>query len=170
MPLMPRTKAPELAVETVDGGRWHLSEQTPRNFTLIVFYRGLHCPVCANYLRDLDRKVADFAERGVDVIAASGDDGASAAATKAEWGLKKLAIGYGQSIASMRKWGLYISTATKESEPAEFGEPGMFLIRPDGEVFYVAVNSAPWGRPSFRDLLGGIDYVLAHNSPPRGVA
>ena len=170
MPLMPRTKAPELAIETLDRGQWRLAEQTPQNYTLIVFYRGLHCPICANYLRDLDRKVADFVERGVDVIAVSGDDRARAAETKAEWGLETVAIGHGQSIASMREWGLYISTAIKESEPAEFGEPGVFLVRPGGEVFYVAINSAPWGRPSFRDLLAAVDYTLANDYPPRGVA
>ena len=169
-PLMPRSKAPELAVETLDSGAWRLSDQAPENFTLIVFYRGLHCPICARYLGDLDRKIGDFAARGVGVITVSGDERERAAKSKAEWEIENVTIGYAQSIASMREWGLYVSTAIKEAEPAEFGEPGVFLIRPDQEVYYIATSSAPFARPSFRELLGAIDYALEVDYPPRGVA
>ena len=55
-PLIPRQPAPELNVETVGRGAWKMSEQSPENFTLVVFFRGLHCPICANYLCDLQRK------------------------------------------------------------------------------------------------------------------
>ncbi|MCZ6522804.1 MAG: redoxin domain-containing protein, partial [Alphaproteobacteria bacterium] len=111
--VIPRTQTPGLEVETLDGGSWRLSERSPDKFTLVVFYRGLHCPICKNYLRDLDGLVGDLGERGVEVIAVSGVDQERAAKTKEEWGLENVAIGYGQSIANMRDWGLFISNSIK---------------------------------------------------------
>ena len=168
--LVPRAKAPELRLETVAGDTWRLSEQRPESFTMIVFYRGLHCPVCKSYLRSLEGRLDDFRSRGVEVIAISGDTRERAEQVKEEWGLEKLRVGYGQSIASMREWGLFISNAIKESEPALFGEPGLFLIRPDGTVYYEAINSMPFGRPSFQEMLGTIDWVLENDYPARGEA
>lgn len=38
-----------------------------------MFYRGLHCPICTKYLLELERLAADFASRGVQVVAISSD-------------------------------------------------------------------------------------------------
>lgn len=168
--VIPRTQTPGLEVETLDGDSWRLSERSPDKFTLVVFYRGLHCPICKNYLRDLDRKVGDFGERGVEVIAVSGDDQERAAKTKEEWGLENVAIGYGQSIANMRDWGLFISNSIKDTEPAQFGEPGVFLVRPGGELYYAAINSAPFARPSFNEVMMAVDFVVKNDYPARGEA
>lgn len=51
-----------------------LAEARPEHFTLVVFYRGWHCPICRGYLAQLDRAVEELAGLGVDVIAVSGDD------------------------------------------------------------------------------------------------
>jgi peroxiredoxin len=166
----PRQAAPELVVETVGGGTWRLSEQTPESFTLIVFYRGVHCPFCRTQLQDLKAKQEDFRARGIEVIAISGNDGEQAQRAAREWELGDLPIGYGQSVESMREWGLYISRGIKADQPELFGEPGLFLIRPDGTVYYVAVQSMPFARPSLQDLLAGIDFVLKNDYPARGEA
>ncbi len=42
MKVIPRTKTPDLVVETVGHGTWSLAEQNPEHFTLLVFYRGHH--------------------------------------------------------------------------------------------------------------------------------
>ena len=165
---MPRTRAAELRVETIEADRWSLHDQSPKSFTMIVFYRGLHCPVCKRYLLGLDRRLDDFHEHGVEVIAISGDTRVRAEQAKQDWELENLRIGYGQSIDSMREWGLFISHAIKESEPDLFGEPGLFLIRPDGTVYYEAINSMPFGRPSFQEMLGAVEWVLQNNYPARG--
>jgi hypothetical protein len=47
--LKPRKPVPALDFDTVGGDRWSLAAQKPQNFTMIVFYRGLHCPVCRRY-------------------------------------------------------------------------------------------------------------------------
>jgi peroxiredoxin len=166
--LIPTTKAPDLEVPVAGGDRWSLREQDPRNFTMVVFYRGLHCPVCKGYLQSLERRLEEFRARGVEVIAISGDTRDQAEKAKQEWGLENLAIGYGQSIDSMRDWGLFVSRAIKESEPDLFGEPGLFLIRPDGTVYYESIQSMPFGRPSFQEMLSAIDFVLQKDYPARG--
>lgn len=55
----PGQEAPELSVETIGGQRWTLSERDPERFTMVVFYRGLHCPVCRKYIGELDGLVGD---------------------------------------------------------------------------------------------------------------
>ncbi len=152
------------------GDPWTLADRRPERFTTIVFYRGLHCPVCRTYLSELERKLDEFIRRGVDVIAVSGDDGERARRTAEEWKLERLTVGYGQSIASMREWGLFISHGIKEPEPELFGEPGFFLVRPDGTIYYAAVNSMPFGRPRLDDMLAALDFIIARNYPARGEA
>ena len=166
--LTPTDRAPDLQIETLDQGKWSLQKQNPENFTMIVFYRGLHCPVCKGYLQGLERRLDDFRSRGVEVIAISGDTRGRAEQTKLDWGVETLPIGYGQSIDSMREWGLFVSRAIKESEPDLFGEPGLFLIRPDDTVYYEAIQSMPFGRPAFQEMLGAIDFVLQNGYPARG--
>lgn len=61
--LKPREAVPALEVETLDG-TWSLADQNPENFTLVVFYRGLHCPICTKYIGELDRLKNDFDEIG----------------------------------------------------------------------------------------------------------
>jgi peroxiredoxin len=63
-PLLPRQPVPPLSVPLAGGGTWTLAERQPRNFTLVVFYRGLHCPICRAYLAELQARLDDFAARG----------------------------------------------------------------------------------------------------------
>ena len=46
----------------------------------------LHCPICAGYLGDLEKKLGDFEDKGVPVIAISSDVEARAAEAKEKWG------------------------------------------------------------------------------------
>jgi peroxiredoxin len=165
---IPTYPSPALSVETVGGPQWTLADRRPARFTMIVFYRGLHCPVCHAYLAELERLLPEYAARGVEMIAISGDDAERAARTRSEWKLETLPVGFGQDTESMRAWGLYVSAGIKEPEPAEFGEPGLFLIRPDGTVYYVGINSMPFGRPALGEMLKSIDFIIARGYPPRG--
>ena len=158
-------RSPALEVRTLDGARWTLAESSPRVFTLVVFYHGHHCPVCRAYVGELDRKEDAFTGRGVEVIAVSGDSAARAERSRAEWMLGRLRLGYGLTERQMRTWGLSVAHGTQPNEPAVFNDPGVFLVRPDGVLFYAALTSLPVGRPRFDDLLEGIDYVLAREAP-----
>ena len=118
----------------------------------------------------MDRKFEEFERRGVDVIAVSTDPKDRAARSKEEWKLGRLPIGYGLEISKAREWGLFISRGIKESEPAEFAEPGVFLVRPDGTLYAASVQSMPFARPHFTDLLAAVDFIANNAYPPRGEA
>lgn len=171
--LYPRQAVPALAVETVFGARWALSEQKPERFTLAVFYRGLHCPICRGYIGELDRSHDEFHKRGIGVIAISSDVRERAAQAKETWGISKLTIGYGLGLDVARQWGLYVSssrgkTSAGVEEPAQFSEPGVFLIRSDGALYWSSVQTMPFARPGFKEMLGAIDFIIKNDYPARG--
>jgi len=171
--LIPRQPVPPLTVPTLAHGQFDLAGETPRHFTLVVFYRGLHCPICAKYLMELERLVPEFAQRGVTVIALSSDGVERAQAMADKIKASQLRVGYGLALSTARAWGLYVSesrgkTSIGIEEPARFAEPGVFLVRPDGTLYYGAVQTMPFARPNFTDLLGGLDFAIANNYPARG--
>lgn len=170
MNLKPQRLVPELYVTLVDGQPWHLSEQTPEHFSLIVFYRGLHCPICKGYLKDLQNKLDDFRAKGVEPIVISSDTQERAEQTAREWGIDALPIGYGLSLDSAREWGLFLSAGIKPEEPALFSEPGLFLVRPDGTLYAASIQSMPFARPSLKDLAAAMDFVIERDYPARGEA
>lgn len=171
--LIPRQDVPNLAVETLAHGRFELAaEDSPRG-TVIVFYRGLHCPICAAYLKDLEKKVPDFAKRGYGVIAVSADDEERAGAFADKIRAAELRLGYGLPLAEARRWGLYISsgrgpTSAGVDEPPLFPEPGLFVVNPDRTLYAGSVQTMPFARPSFTELLGALDFVIAKEYPARG--
>jgi peroxiredoxin len=171
--LMPRQPVPVLQVPTLEHGSFTLGEDAAPNFTMLVFYRGLHCPICLKYLLELGRLQPEFDKRGVKVIALSSDvrDRARAMADKLR--APGLRVGYDLSLAQAREWGLYISssrgtTSIGIEEPALFSEPGVFIVRPDGTLYYGAVQTMPFARPHFDELLAALDFALEKNYPARG--
>jgi peroxiredoxin len=175
MALLPRKPVPALEVDTVGGGHWSLAAQKPQNFTMVVFYRGLHCPVCRKYTGELNGMIGDFEKRGVSTVIASTDSKERAAQAKEKWGLPNLTVGYGVSIDTARKWGLYISTSRGVTsagveEPPLFAEPGLFLVKPDGTLYWGSVSTMPFARPHFSEIAQAIDFALSKNYPARGEA
>lgn len=168
MTLKPRTPAPALSAKLTDGKTWTLGAEKPAAFDMIVVYRGLHCPICKTYLGELEAKLPEFEKRGVSVVAISTDSKDRADKAKAEWGLNNLKVGYDVSIETARTWDLFISSAIREGEPPQFSEPGFFLVKPDGTLFYAATSSAPWGRPPLDQMLRGIDIAIERKMPARG--
>jgi peroxiredoxin len=175
MALLPRKPVPVLEVDTVGGGHWSLAAQNPQNFTMVVFYRGLHCPVCRKYTGELNGMIGDFEKRGVSTVIASTDSKERAADAKEKWGLPNLTVGYGVPIDTARKWGLYISTSRGMTsagveEPPLFAEPGLFLVKPDGTLYWGSVSTMPFARPHFNEIAQAIDFALSKNYPARGEA
>ncbi len=173
--LTPRKPVPALEVPTLAGETWKLAERTPGNFTMIVFYRGLHCPVCSNYMRDLDRKLGDFEALGVEVVAISTDDEERARVTPEQWDFENINIGHSLSIEKAREWGLYISSSRGKTsagieEPPLFNEPGVFLVRPNGELYATLVGSMPFARPHFSEILKALQFIIEKDYPGRGEA
>lgn len=173
MPIKPRQPVPALEFDTVDGGRWSLAAQKPQNFTMVVFYRGLHCPICRRYTSELNGMSGDFDKRGVSTVIVSTDDRERAEKAKAQWGLPDLTVGYGVPIEKAREWGLYISqgrgpTSAGVEEPERFAEPGLFLVRPDGTLYWASISTMPFARPHFNEIAQAIDFAISKNYPARG--
>ena len=164
----PREAAPDLTVPLLRGGTYRITDQRPRTFTTVVFFRGLHCPVCRGQLTELNRRLGELEQRGIDVIAVSGETRERTTELADEWSLARLPLAYGLTEAQMRAWGLFISHGIDDTEPALFNEPGLFLISPDHTVYYESILSMPVGRPRLNDLLGGIDHWTTHDYPARG--
>lgn len=174
----PSEPAPVLSVPTLNGGTFTLSAQTPDKFSIVVFYRGMHCPICIGYLKELEEGYAAAQAKGIEVIAVSMDPLERALETQANvvaalgkpQGEKlTLPIGYGMTEAVARSWGLYLSPGRPDTrEPAVFSEPALFVMKPDSSVYFIQIQNAPFTRPNFLNLLGGLDYVSEHNYPTRG--
>ena len=170
MALKPRQPAPAFDIPLLDGGTWNLKDSRPESFTMIVVYSGLHCPICKTYLSGIETKLSEFAKRGVAVVATSADSQERAQQARGDWGLNNLKLGYSLALATARDWGLFVSRAIRDGEPPEFVEPGLFLVKPDGTLFFAAIGSAPWGRPPLDQVLRGIDVALERKMPARGEA
>ena len=175
MLLIPNKPVPALELSVAGGGRFSLAAEKPRHFTMVVFYRGLHCPICRRYLSELEGLLPDFEKRGVSVIAASSDPQDRAEQARSGWDLNNLRVAHGLSIEEARKWGLYVSrsngtTSAGVVEPDLFSEPGLFIVRPDGALYWGATSTMPFGRPHFKEILQSLDFVISKNYPARGDA
>lgn len=171
--LMPRQKTPDLVLPTLDHGDFNLSAEGSERGTVICFYRGLHCPLCANYLTEMEKKVDDFAERGVSTIAVSSDGEERTRVMADKIGAKGLRFGYDLSLPKAKEWGLYISTSRGKTsigieEPALFSEPGLFMVTPQQTLYYGSVQTMPFVRPHFSELVGALDFAIANDYPARG--
>jgi peroxiredoxin len=170
MTIKPRQPAPPLEFPLLAGGAWRLSERTSDAFQMIVVYRGLHCPWCKTYLNKLDGMLPEFARRGISVVTTSMDVRERAETARTDWQLPGLEMGYGLSLDDALAWDLFISRSVRDAEPAEFAEPGLFLTKADGTLFYASVGNAPFGRPSFDEVLRGVDFAIENKRPARGEA
>ena len=171
--LIPRQKTPNLAVPMIDGGTFDLANENAERGVVICFYRGLHCPICATYLKELEKLTPAFNERGVSTIALSSDsrDRAEDMAKKIE--ARHLRFGYDLDLKKAREWGLYISTSRGKTsigieEPALFSEPGLFMVSADQSLYYGSVQTMPFVRPHFSELVSALDFAIEKNYPARG--
>lgn len=173
MNLLPRQAVPPLDVATLDGERFVLGVSPPLTFDMIVFYRGLHCPLCAKYLAELDRLVPDFEQRGVRPIAISSDGEERAREMANKVGAQRLRFGHGLPLSVARQWGLNISTSRGKTsigieEPPLFSEPGLFLVRTDRTLYWASTQTMPFARPHFDEILAAIAFVQKNDYPARG--
>ena len=166
--LTPDTQVPALSLPLVGGGTFTLNETAPEHFTMVVFYRGHHCPVCKTYLEKLNGLAAGYAAAGFDMVVASMNSEDLAQQTAAEWDIGNLKLAYGLSEATAREWGLWISKAIKEAEADVFCEPGMAWVRPDGRLYMIDISNMPWARPDLELLLSKVPMAVEKGYPARG--
>lgn len=142
------------------------------NLLLIVFYRGLHCPICKTQLKDLETKLGEFERRASRSWQSLPTTEERALQTSLDWQLPQLRIGYDLSLQVAREWGLYISSGRGKTSTGVGGartpEPAIYLVRPDGTPYFGSIQTMPFARPHFADILGAIDYVVKTDYLARG--
>ena len=79
--LIPGNPVPALKIETVGGGSFDLEDDKGKNGTLVIQYRGLHCPICIRQMGEVEAALDDFTALGVEVIMLSTDSAERAAET-----------------------------------------------------------------------------------------
>ncbi|MEQ9815614.1 MAG: peroxiredoxin-like family protein [Azospirillaceae bacterium] len=173
MPI-PRQKTPPLRLDTLSHDPFDLDQETAERGTLLVFYRGLHCPICARYLKELDSHVPAFAERGFATVAitADGRERTQRMAERVE-AANDLRFAYGLTLAAAKDWGLWLSTSRGTTsigveEPAVFPEPGLFLVRPDRTLYFASIQTMPFARPPIASFVPALDFVIEKDYPARG--
>ena len=166
--IIPGKKAPSLNIETISGNIWSLDNHLNKSKCMIVFYRGLHCPVCSVFLKQIESQLLEYKKSNTEVIAVSMDNKEKALKVKSDWSIKNLNIAYGLSEENARKWGLYISKSIKEAESDLFCEPGLFIIKEDGTVYLANTSNMPWARPDLTDFPAKLIFAEENNYPVRG--
>ena len=166
--IIPGKKAPSLNIETICGNTWSLDNHLNKSKCMIVFYRGLHCPVCSVFLKQIESQLLEYKKSNTEVIAVSMDNKEKALKVKSDWSIKNLNIAYGLSEENARNWGLYISKSIKEAESDLFCEPGLFIIKEDGTVYLANTSNMPWARPDLTDFPAKLIFAEENNYPVRG--
>ena len=166
--IIPGKKAPSLNIETISGNTWSLDNHLNKSKCMIVFYRGLHCPVCSVFLKQIESQLLEYKKSNTEVIAVSMDNKEKALKVKSDWSIKNLNIAYGLSEENARRWGLYISKSIKEAESDLFCEPGLFIIKEDGTVYLANTSNMPWARPDLTDFPAKLIFAEENNYPVRG--
>lgn len=167
-PVAGSTLAP-ITLPKVGGGEIVLGGAR-ENWSLIVVYRGKHCPRCKKYLNGLNEMRDKWYDAGFDIAVISADPIEKAQADLTEFGWA-FDLGYDLSEAQMTALGLYMSDPLSESETTRrFAEPGVFVLRPDGSLLLIAISNGPSARPDLSELLDGMVFTKDNNRPPRGTA
>lgn len=174
MTLIPTHQVPDLGLPLVGGGTTDdlkLGTGDGGRFSMVVFYRGLHCPICRKQLAEIDKRIEDLKAAGIGrVVAVSMEASERSSQVVDQWHLASLPVAYGLGEEAARSWGLNLSHAIKDGEPDLFNEPGIFILDEDGTLFWSSTATMPFGRPSLDDVIAGVKYAQEHDYPARGAA
>lgn len=160
---------PDITVPQLGGGDLRLGAPVgDHDWTMVVVYRGKHCPICKTYLAELERLAPEFAKAGVAVVAVSADPEDRACSFADDIGVT-FPVGYGLTVDQMRTLGLYVSEPRSEKETDRpFAEPGVFVINAEGLLQVVDISNAPFARPDLAGLAKGLKYIRDNDYPIRG--
>lgn len=160
---------PDIVVPQLGGGELHLGIPLgDHDWQMVVVYRGKHCPICKNYLAELERVAPEFAKAGVSVVAVSSDPEDRARSFTDEIGVT-YPVGYDLSVDQMCSLGLYVSEPRSEKETDRpFAEPGVFVINAEGLLQIVDISNAPFARPDLAGLSKGLMFIRDNDYPIRG--
>lgn len=162
-------KIEEVSFAKVGGGDAISVGQSKDRWTMLIVYRGRHCPRCKRFLNKLNAVLPSWTDV-MDVVVVSGDTQEKAEADLAEFGWD-FDLCYGMTVPQMRSLGLYVTNPLSDAETTtQFAEPGAFAIRPDGSLMLVDISNGPAARPDLEELLDGMKFNIENDRPVRGTA
>lgn len=171
--LHPGSTFPIIEVNDLKGNRVQLGQPASgTSWQMVVVYRGKHCPLCTQYLNQLDTYVQRLNSCHIDVVAVSGDS-----QSQLSEHLGALSVGYpiyyGLTEAQMKTLGLYISIPRSEQEADHhFAEPGLFVVNENRQLHAIDISNNPFSRPDLDPLVSGLEWIRnpENHYPIRGTA
>ncbi len=160
---------PALTLPLVGGGEITLgSAATPGNWQVVIVYRGIHCPICNQYLKRLEELREGFAKANAELVAVSGDPREKAQAMVSDHELQ-FPVAYDLSVDQMRELGLYISDPrSPEETDRPFAEPATFALNGDGRLHLIEISNTPFNRADLAELLDSVEWIQENDYPIRG--
>ncbi|MEM9605176.1 MAG: redoxin domain-containing protein [Pseudomonadota bacterium] len=161
----PGQTLPALHLPLIGGGVADITKPTgEHDWRLIVIYRGKHCPLCTQYLVELEATRAQLSDIGIDVIAVSADSEERATAHLANIETH-FPVAYDLSEAQMQKLGLYISGPQSGVDVARpFAEPGLFTVDDQARIQLVDISNLPFSRPSLAKVANGMAWLRSQTA------
>jgi len=162
-------KLPSFTFPKIGGGEITIGKaQAAGNWQLVFVYRGLHCPVCKQYLTRLQELKDQFTATKAEIVAISGDP-EEKAKSMVEAAALNFPVGYGLTIGQMQELGLYISIPrSPEETDRPFAEPGMFAVNADGKVQLIDISNTPFNRADLGELVETVEWIIENDYPIRG--
>ena len=166
--IQPADVFPDIQFKMMDGSTKQLGGKSSR-WTVLVAYRGDHCPRCKTYIAKLEELAKSYADREVDLYLASMDPEPVAKRTIEEnnW---TLPVAHSMSVEDCQRLSLFL---TDHEEGAElsgcYSEPGLYLINPEGLTQVIETSNSPSVRPDLEVVLDGIIGTQDRNLPIRGL-
>jgi peroxiredoxin len=168
--LKPGMPVPALSFRTVGGEVWDVAKTAPHTLDLIAVYRGVFCPYCRGFISDLASRLDEFTHLGIHPVAVSVDGEGRAMQAVEEWGLGRMAVGFGLSAELIRPWNVFLTTREQDGELQTFCEPALLMVTPQKKVYALLTQSIPSGRPDLGNLLEGLAFLAKQGFPIRGAA
>ncbi len=160
---------PPLTLPLIQGGEITLGKASQAgNWQVVFIYRGLHCPLCNQYLKRLQELSEGFSKAGAEIVAVSGDPAAKAQ-EMVDRNELRFPLAHDLSIEHMEELGLYISVPRNPEETDRpFAEPGTFAVNSEGKLHLIEISNTPFNRADLGELLETVEWVRENDYPIRG--
>lgn len=142
-------QAPTGSVQTKDGSTLELASLWETKRVVLIFYRGHWCPHCQHQLGELNKRFADFRQKGVTIAAISVDSVQDTAAMHQRLGLL-FELYSDPDLAVITKFGV-------DDYGNGISRPATFVIQPGGSITFKKVGDKPDDRPSVDEILAALE-------------
>jgi peroxiredoxin len=148
---------PDLRLPSVSGSTVSLHDAVAGAWSVILFYRGNWCPFCNAQLAAFGRRLAQFEQLGVHIIAISADDVDEARQTVEKNHIAFPVLYGADPHAAAATFGTHVAT----DEHGTYINSSGFIVDPDGSIVLAVYSSGAIGRIVAEDALGMIKYLQA---------